>query len=76
MRRIREVLRLRALFGENLSAIASGSGWPARRFGPIFSGPTAPGWTERPLEDWTDEARDAALYPPPVASDAKRPLAD
>jgi len=30
----------------------------------------------RPLEDWTDEALEAALYPPPVASDAKRPLPD
>ena len=76
-RRIREVLRLRAPFGENVTAIASGAGLArstvrtylqrADRAG--LSGALAP-------PDWTDDALEAALFPPPVASDAKRPLPD
>ena len=77
MRRIREVLRLRALFGENVTAIASGAGlarstvrtYLQRADLAGLSGALAP-------PDWTDDALEAALFPPPVASDAKRPLPD
>jgi len=77
MRRIREVLRLRALFGENLTAIASGTGSARSTVRTYLQRADRAGLGgARPVEDWTDEALEAALYPPPVATDAKRPLPD
>ena len=77
MRRIREVLRLRALFGENLTAIASGTGLARSTVRTYLQRADRAGLGgARPVEDWTDEALEAALYPPPVATDAKRPLPD
>ena len=77
MRRIKEVLRLRALLGENVTAIASGAG---------LARSTVRSYLQRvdraalggmaALEEMTDEALEAALFPPPVATTAKRPLPD
>jgi transposase len=78
MRRIREVLRLRALLGENLSAISAGAG---------LARSTVRGYLQRAdraglggagaTEHLSDEALEAALFPAPTAVvGAKRPLPD
>ena len=64
MRRIKEVLRLRALLGENVTAIASGAG---------LARSTVRSYLQRvdraalggmaALEEMTDEALEAALFP-------------
>jgi transposase len=77
MRRIREVLRLRALLGENVRAIASGAGLARSTVRTYLQRADRAGLDgARPLHDWTDEALETALFPPPPATDAKRPLPD
>jgi len=77
MRRIREVLRLRALFGDNVTAIASGAGLARSTVRTYLqrADRAGPGG-ERPLEEWTDEALEAALFPAPAVTDAGRPSPD
>jgi DNA-directed RNA polymerase specialized sigma24 family protein len=56
MRRIREVLRLRALLGENLTAIASGAGLARSTVRTYLQRADRAGLGgARLLEDWTDD---------------------
>jgi hypothetical protein len=77
MRRIREVLRLRALFGGNVTATAAGAGLARSTVRAYLQRADGAGLGgEVRLEDWTDEALAAALFPAPAATDAARPLPD
>jgi len=77
MRRIREVLRLRGLLGENLTAIASGAGLARstvrrylQRADEVGIGKTLA------AESLSDEALEAAIFPPAPVAGASRPLPD
>jgi transposase len=77
MRRIREVLRLRGLFGGNVTAIAAGAGLARSTVRAYLQRADGAGLGgELRLEDWTDEALEAALFPAPAATDGARPLPD
>jgi transposase len=70
-------LRLRALFGENVTAIAAGAGLARSTVRAYLQRADRAGLGgERLLEDWTDEALEAALFPAPAAPDGARPLPD
>lgn len=77
MRRIKEVLRLRALLGENLSAISAGAGLArstVRRY--LQRADLAGLGGAAALDGMNDDAVEAALFPPAPAEAATRPLPD
>jgi transposase len=75
MRRIREVLRLRAELGETLSAVAAGAGLARSTVRDYLRRAAAAGLDARAAEGLSDEALEAALYPP-AAVEGERPLPD
>jgi transposase len=74
MRRIRDVLRLRAEFGHNISAVASSAGMSRSTVRDYFRRADAAGIEPAAATAMTDEALEAALFPPLV--EGKRPLPD
>ena len=74
MRRIREVLRLHAAMGNNISAIAQGGGMSRSTVREYLKRATAAGIDAVSADTMTDEALEAALFGPP--EEPKRPLPD
>ena len=74
MRRIREVLRLHAAMGNNVSAIAQGGGMSRSTVREYLKRATAAGIDVVSADTMTDEALEAALFGPP--DEPKRPLPD
>jgi transposase len=74
MRRIREVLRLNAAMGNNVSAIAQGGGMSRSTVREYLKRATAAGIDVVSADTMTDEALEAALFGPP--DEQKRPLPD
>jgi transposase len=72
MRRIREVLRLRAALGQNISAIASGGRMSRSTVREYLQRAAAAKIDASVATELTDEALEAALFPP--AEESKRPL--
>ncbi len=73
MRRIREILRLRAELGPNLSAIAAGAK-VARSTVRIYLGrAAAAGLDGANTEGLSEEALEAALFPPPAVAEGRLP---
>ena len=75
MRRIREVLRLRAELGESLSAVAAGAGLARSTVRDYLRRAAAAGIDATTAAGLSDEALEAALYPP-AAVDGERPMPD
>lgn len=77
MRRIREVLRLRTLFGDNLSVIASGAGVARSTVRRYLQRADEVGiGGALAVDSLTDAALEAAIFPPPAAPGAGRPVPD
>jgi transposase len=74
MRRIREVLRLSAAMGENISAIARGGGMSRSTVREYLARAKSAGVDAVSSAGMTDEALESALFPP--LAEAKRPLPD
>jgi transposase len=74
MRRIREVLRLNAAMGNNVSAIAQGGGMSRSTVREYLKRATAAGIDVVSADTMTDEELEAALFGPP--DEPKRPLPD
>jgi len=75
MRRVREVLRLRAELGENLSAVAAGAGLARSTVRLYLRRAAAAGIDATTANSLSDDALEAALFPPP-AVDNERPTPD
>lgn len=74
MRRIREVLRLSAAMGDNISAIARGGAMSRSTVREYLSRAKTAGIDATKAETMTDEALEVALFPPPA--EPKRPVPD
>lgn len=74
MRRIREVLRLSAVVGDNVSAIARGAGMSRSTVREHLERAKAAAIDAAKAAAMSDEALEAALFPPPV--EPRRPLPD
>jgi transposase len=74
MRRIREVLRLSAVLGDNISAIATGAGVSRATVRKYLRRARAAGFDAATAAGLTDEAIETALFPPKPESG--RPLPD
>ena len=74
MRRIREVLRLSAIVGENISAIARGGKLARSTVRDYLDRAKAAGIDAAKAAVMTDDALEAALFPP--LTEAKRPMPD
>jgi len=74
MRRIREVLRLRAALGHSISAVAKSAGMSRSTVREYLQRVAAAGIDAAAAAGMTEEALEAALFPPP--SEPKRPLPD
>ena len=73
MRRIREVLRLRAELGPNLSAIAGGAGMARSTVRVYLDRTAAAGLDTANTEGLSDEALEAALFPPLAVAEGRLP---
>jgi transposase len=73
MRRIREILRLRAELGPNLSAIAAGAGMARSTVRVYLDRTAAAGLDAANTEGLSDEALEAALFPPPGVAEGRLP---
>jgi len=76
MRRIREVLRLRAELGPNLSAIATGTRLARSTVRAYLARAAAAGLAPGTAADLSDVALEAALFPPPAVTSAVRAVPD
>jgi transposase len=74
MRRIREVLRLSAVVGDNISAIARGGSLSRSTVREYLDRAKAAAIDAAKAAGMTDEALEAALFPPPI--EGRRPLPD
>jgi transposase len=73
MRRIREVLRLRAELGPNLSAIAAGAKLARSTVRAYLERAAAAGLDAAAAEGLSETALEAALFPPAPAADGRMP---
>jgi transposase len=71
MRRIREVLRLRAELGPNLSAISAGAKLARSTVRAYLDRATAAGLDAVAADGLSETALEAALYPPSSATDGR-----
>ena len=71
MRRIREVLRLRAELGPNLSAISAGANLARSTVRAYLERATAAGLDAAGADDLSETALEAALFPPPSAAQGR-----
>jgi transposase len=71
MRRIREVLRLRAALGPNLSAISAGANLARSTVRAYLDRAAAAGLDAASADGLSDTALEAALFPPPSAAEGR-----
>jgi len=71
MRRIREVLRLRAALGPNLSAISAGANLARSTVRAYLERAAAAGLDATSADGLSDTALEAALFPPPSAAEGR-----
>jgi len=71
MRRIREVLRLRAALGPNLSAISAGANLARSTVRAYLDRASAAGLDAASADGLSDTALEAALFPPPSAAEGR-----
>jgi hypothetical protein len=76
MRRIREVLRLRAELGPNVSAISAGARLAHSTVRTYLDRAATAGLDAGAAAELSDAALEAALYPPPSATEGRTLPAD